>query len=356
MFRCIEPQYEYIRTPVRTESKPKQGLFGRSKDLSSHTKDLSSHTKDLSCRPKENTKKVKDSWRQKKLTQLEDIERQIVNNNVTPVDKYATLPNSLSAMKFLRTPDLKLVAKAIYDFSAHNKREISFKKGDIVFIRQLIDEKWYEGEHEGSVGIFPCNYVEVVPCGRRKPSLHTEGQARVIFDFEAQVSMMSLSKGELVILTRRIDENWYEGRMGNRKGIFPVSFVKTMIEPGPDTYSTPSSLPVPLPALPAPNLLYNCASSNSTLGQLSIQNESRPHPQSFTVNTLQKSVPYRALYHYKPQKNDELELLVNDLVMVSDKCRDGWFLGTCQRTGIFGTFPGNYVQRIKIKREPRTEL
>ena len=38
--------------------------------------------------------------------------------------------------------------------------------------------------------------------------------------------------GELVVLTRRVDENWYEGRMGSRRGIFPTSYVEVLVEPG----------------------------------------------------------------------------------------------------------------------------
>lgn len=38
--------------------------------------------------------------------------------------------------------------------------------------------------------------------------------------------------GESVVLTRRVDENWYEGRIGNRKGIFPISYVEVITEPG----------------------------------------------------------------------------------------------------------------------------
>ena len=34
-----------------------------------------------------------------------------------------------------------------------------------------------------------------------------------------------------------------------------------------------------------------------------------------------------------------------DIVYVMEKCDDGWFVGTSQRTGIFGTFPGNYVAK-----------
>lgn len=54
---------------------------------------------------------------------------------------------------------------------------------------------------------------------------------------------------------------------------------------------------------------------------------------------------YRALYKYRPQNSDELELLEGDVVHVLEKCDDGWFVGTSQRTGCFGTFPGNYVER-----------
>lgn len=79
---------------------------------------------------------------------------------------------------------------------------------------------------------------------------------------------------------------------------------------------------------------------------------------------------YRALFKYVPQNPDELEMFEGDTVMVLEKCDDGWFVGTSERyglektymfdwylftqrvfifyyrTGCFGTFPGNYVQRI----------
>ncbi|VDM24964.1 unnamed protein product [Toxocara canis] len=36
---------------------------------------------------------------------------------------------------------------------------------------------------------------------------------------------------------------------------------------------------------------------------------------------------YRALYAYKPQNVDELELRENDIVFVVEKCDDGWYIG-----------------------------
>ena len=52
------------------------------------------------------------------------------------------------------------------------------------------------------------------------------------------------------------------------------------------------------------------------------------------------------LYNYKPQNEDELELTEGETVYVMEKCDDGWYVGSSQRTGYLGTFPGNYVERI----------
>lgn len=41
------------------------------------------------------------------------------------------------------------------------RRELSFKKGDIIYIRREIDKNWYEGEINATIGLLPANYVEV---------------------------------------------------------------------------------------------------------------------------------------------------------------------------------------------------
>jgi sorbin and SH3 domain containing protein 1 len=52
------------------------------------------------------------------------------------------------------------------------------------------------------------------------------------------------------------------------------------------------------------------------------------------------------MFSYKPQNGDELELLEGDTIYVLEKCDDGWYVGTSERTNLFGTFPGNYVKRF----------
>ena len=56
---------------------------------------------------------------------------------------------------------------------------------------------------------------------------------------------------------------------------------------------------------------------------------------------------YRAMFSYEPVNEDELRLEEGDEVIVLEKCDDGWFVGTSARTNLFGTFPGNYVEKVK---------
>merc|ERR1712013_907883 len=59
--------------------------------------------------------------------------------------------------------DCKMVARALFSFQAQNNRELSFKKGDVIYIKKQVDGNWYEGERNAMMGIFPTTYVEIIP-------------------------------------------------------------------------------------------------------------------------------------------------------------------------------------------------
>uniref|UniRef100_UPI00358F222B sorbin and SH3 domain-containing protein 1-like isoform X5 n=1 Tax=Myxine glutinosa TaxID=7769 RepID=UPI00358F222B len=132
-------------------------------------------------------------------------------------------------------------AQAKFDFKAQSKRELPFKKGDIVYVTRKIDQNWFEGERHGRLGIFPSNYVEVLPPtekpqAHRSPPVHVLefGEAVARYNFTADTHLeLSFSKGEKIALIRRVDENWYEGRIpgSNRQGIFPVAYVDVLKQP-----------------------------------------------------------------------------------------------------------------------------
>lgn len=236
----------------------------------------------------------------------------------------------------------KLPAKAVYDFKAQTSKELSFKKGDTVYILRKIDQNWYEGEHHGRVGIFPISYVEkLTPPEKAQPARPPPpvqpgeiGEAIAKYNFNADTNVeLSLRKGDRIILLKRVDQNWYEGKIPgtNRQGIFPVSYVEVVKRntKGSEDYPDP-----PLPHSYSSDRIYSLSSN-------------KPQRPAFSHENIQGGgEPFQALYNYTPRNEDELELRESDVVDVMEKCDDGWFVGTSRRTKFFGTFPGNYVKRL----------
>ncbi|XP_072482251.1 sorbin and SH3 domain-containing protein 1 isoform X34 [Notamacropus eugenii] len=256
-------------------------------------------------------------------------------------------------------------ARAKFDFKAQTLKELPLQKGDIVYIYKQIDQNWYEGEHHGRVGIFPRTYIELLPPAEKAQpkkmapiQVLEYGDAVAKFNFNGDTQVeMSFRKGERITLIRQVDENWYEGRIcgTTRQGIFPITYVDVIKRPllkNPVDYI---DLPFSSPnrsttASPQPS-----HHSLSTGPDLTESEKSYVQPQAQQRRTtsdrsqnLQDLYSYQALYSYKPQNDDELELRDGDIVDVLEKCDDGWFVGTSRRTRQFGTFPGNYVKPLYL--------
>ncbi|XP_041330017.1 sorbin and SH3 domain-containing protein 1 isoform X7 [Pyrgilauda ruficollis] len=301
-------------------------------------------------------------------------------------------------------------ARAKFDFKAQTLKELPLQKGDIVYIYKQIDQNWLEGEHHGRVGIFPQSYIEFLPPAEKaqpkKPlplQVLEYGDAIAKFNFNGDTQVeMSFRKGERITLIRRVDENWYEGRISgtSRQGIFPVTYVEVLKRPvvknaidypdppvslSPSRSMTASPQPSHHSLRAGPDLteseksyvdavcneIINIAEKSvhycSTISQpLDSRHKvtSNDHKSSLIISqqpqaqqqgaspersqTPRDIVSYQALYSYTPQNDDELELRDGDIVDVMEKCDDGWFVGTSRRTRQFGTFPGNYVKLLYL--------
>ncbi|XP_065409333.1 sorbin and SH3 domain-containing protein 1 isoform X33 [Chrysemys picta bellii] len=238
------------------------------------------------------------------------------------------------------------LARAKFDFKAQTLKELPLQKGDIVYIYKQIDQNWYEGEHHGRVGIFPRSYIELLPPAEKAqpqklaPMQVLEyGDAVAKFNFNGDTRVeMSFRKGERITVIRRVDENWYEGKISgtNRQGIFPVTYVDVL------------KRPLVKNAVDYPELLMSQSPNRSTTAS---PQQPQAHQQGASPDRSQTPgdiLSYQALYSYIPQNNDELELRDGDIVDVMEKCDDGWFVGTSRRTRQFGTFPGNYVKLLYL--------
>lgn len=328
-------------------------------------------------------------------------------------------------------------AKALYDFTSKEAGDLSFKMGEIIVMRKILDHNWCIGELNGREGAFPINHVDVIiplPIP----------QCKALYDFRMgpneEEGCLIFKKGAIIQVLRRVDQNWAEGKLAESIGIFPIAFVEmnltarqlmdasakhvqhnsSRIVP-PKPFENVSSDTTSSSATTSPNSssTSNTSSNSSTapssptahlnqpaqnrdankekrhslttlIGHTNqsnlIQQSSNRHsaeilstPTSSTNETTRTHsdnnkqvvkpsltqqqraklihqkfshfpIACEAVYSYKPQNSDELELKKGSIYYVTERCKDGWLKGN-NRSKKVGVFPGNYVVPISRSRE-----
>lgn len=198
--------------------------------------------------------------------------------------------------------------------------------------------------------------------------------AKALYDFQMNPmedeGCLKFQKGMIIQVTRRVDQNWAEGKLGEAVGIFPLSFVHMNQSATAlmQSYATKWRLPASMPSTSSNDQLP----STSTSPQRQFQQQPplkptpahpvliRPtSPPSSSLKQITPALPgaaplshdktgvYIALHTYAPQKPDELELKKGSQYIVREACQDGWFKGSCS-DNLFkkGVFPGNYVMPL----------
>ncbi|XP_029563382.1 E3 ubiquitin-protein ligase SH3RF1 isoform X2 [Salmo trutta] len=117
-------------------------------------------------------------------------------------------------------------AKALYNYDGKEPGDLKFSKGDIIILRRQVDDNWYHGEMGGVHGFFPTNFVQII-----KPLPQPPPQCKALYDFElkdneADKDCLPFTKDDILTVIRRVDENWAEGMLGDKIGIFPISYVE----------------------------------------------------------------------------------------------------------------------------------
>ncbi|XP_056275325.1 vinexin isoform X4 [Pseudoliparis swirei] len=301
----------------------------------------------------------------------------------------------------IKSPTLQVLdygeAVALFNFNADLPVELPFRKGETINISRRVDEKWLEGRISGTTrsGIFPASYVQVnkmprtrfstddfppgplssgspapqspgrplhSPCPRSPLSPLTPTSLSPKPEHSPLKPSSPVPYGSPVSQSRSPTQSpvaketanrWpcKNASLGNQNshwtGTHSADHSSGARAASPSTQpsaaahragaSTANTSPrytgPPQSAIPNQAARFN-AHANS-LPQTQVPN----NPDS----TVVQCQPYKAVYNYKPQNSDELELREGDVVRVMEKCDDGWFVGTSERTRAFGTFPGNYV-------------
>ncbi|KAK7476700.1 hypothetical protein BaRGS_00032098 [Batillaria attramentaria] len=202
--------------------------------------------------------------------------------------------------------------KAVYDFTAQESGELSLRVGDIIRLTDVSDKDWLQGEAiYGGSGIFPANFVEklVLPDTRMGQRVFV-----ALMDFPAeQNGDLELTKGDIILGLEQVDENWWKGKIGPLRGIFPLSCVQELVVPTEGPRSRSASL----------------RSRSSSI---------MSHSDSLASQPMPETVFARALVDVVPQIEGELGFQVGDLITVKEIVDDDWFYGECHnKVGLVST-------------------
>ncbi|KAM6395531.1 LOW QUALITY PROTEIN: vinexin [Rhynochetos jubatus] len=263
--------------------------------------------------------------------------------------------------KPIKAPTIQVLeygeALALYNFRGELPVELSFRKGDARVPGAAVDENWYEGRISGTSrqGIFPATYVQVLkePRVKATPEDIPPSPASASPRPPAGSPSPQRSPGPRGPPLSAGSPRAAEGGPSEAGGCpssprhlgfaFPPS-------PKPSHAGAPHPSPTPVgpphPAPTHPQELWRPARSPEQRTAPGAPTGTRPEPPPSSNGSEIHWTPYRALYQYRPQNADELELLEGDRVDVMQQCDDGWFVGVSRRTQKFGTFPGNYVTPV----------
>ncbi|KAI7865233.1 hypothetical protein BDF14DRAFT_1875630 [Spinellus fusiger] len=109
----------------------------------------------------------------------------------------------------------EFIARVLYSYDAQSPDELSIVEGDVLEISGAKDDSGWimvaKGAHKGLV---PANYIEM------------EKQI-ALYDFDAANSdELSIRQGDVIQVTSKEDNNWWQGILNHRTGIFPSNYVE----------------------------------------------------------------------------------------------------------------------------------
>ncbi|XP_033839932.1 SH3 domain-containing protein 19-like isoform X2 [Periophthalmus magnuspinnatus] len=205
---------------------------------------------------------------------------------------------------------------ASFDYSAVEEDELTFSRGDVIALLDVIggDPDWGRGQLHGRIGIFPLNFTQTVeplptapppgqtdktPPEKTGPASHgstSEEWAVAVFDFPGQTAEdLCFQKGAMIRVLERVDAEWRRGRVEDREGLYPAAFTQ--------------------PATKAQPITAQHSDAKAT-----------------------------ALFDFTAENDDELTLKVGDILTQVEPVDEQWIMGVVgDKRGIV---PKNYISQL----------
>ncbi|NXY44939.1 SH319 protein, partial [Ceuthmochares aereus] len=290
-----------------------------------HADDLDLHSGDIVCL----LEKIDSEWYRGKCGNRTGIFPASFVKVVIDVPEEGNGKNIPSSSRCIKGP--RCVAR--FEYIGDQNDELSFSEGEIIILKEYVNEEWAKGELRGTSGIFPLNFVEIVEglpgTGMNtfmsftyvgvgaalknkvevSSSLPQNNRCSVewceaLHDFTAETKDdLSFKKGDYIQILEQVDSEWYRGRLNEKEGIFPAVFVQI------------------------------CSGTVLLDGD------------SLFLSGGGKKGKAKALYDFHGENEDELSFKAGDTITELESVDEDWMSGEIQ--GKSGIFPKNFVRILR---------
>ncbi|CAG5853966.1 unnamed protein product [Menidia menidia] len=273
-----------------------------------------------------------------------------------------------------------LLAQALCSWTAKTDSHLNFNKDDVIHVLEQ-QENWWLGELNGEQGWFPKTYVKLLgeeEASDSKSSAATDAtdsadsqqleEYVALYTYESpQPGDLTFREGDVILVSKREGE-WWNGSIGDQRGLFPSNYVKPKET---DTSSTSGKKKPEIAQVIRPQssggpeqlnlengqliLILGKTSTGWWLGELQARGKKRQKgwfPASnvkILGSNSGKSTPASqpvcqvvAIYDYTAANQDEMSFSQGQLINVLDKNDPDWWKG--EINGVTGLFPTNYVK------------
>ncbi|KAG8800116.1 hypothetical protein FRC17_006961 [Serendipita sp. 399] len=191
---------------------------------------------------------------------------------------------------------------------AHTRKLLlDVNPGDVLNVEDRFSDNYWLASIDGRTGYVPLDdtVVRQRPSARRKEMIIGEKVIAIWQRMPKITEELCFEPGDVIHVLRRHNSWWYWGKVSNRVGLFPMTYVE----------------PVPSGSSPA-------------------------HPETIPDPTQERA---RALWAYEGTETRDLTLKKGDIIDLLSKFHEDWWLGLLnERVGIF---PSNHVA-LDIKAPP----
>ncbi|KAL8616978.1 hypothetical protein ACOMHN_041896 [Nucella lapillus] len=222
-------------------------------------------------------------------------------------------------------------ARALYPFDATEEDELSFRRDDIIKIKNVEDQNWFYAEKCGRKGYIPSTYIQMEKHDWYKGKMsRTEAEALLMRSDDTGRNVYP--DGAFVVRDCESDKNQFS--LSVKHGTCTQHF-KILSNADGNYYLWPNK------TFPSVNKLIEHHRTVSVARE--------PHV-TILLKDLEEAKPagkmYEALYDFTRESSEEISFCRGDRIRLVAKKDQNWWTGVVIRSNEKGLFPHNYVKEV----------